>query len=151
STVFIVDDDAGVLKALTRLVSANGYQTQSFTSPREFLARHDGMLPGCAVFDVSMPDLDGLALQEALSVPGAQRPIIFITGHGDVPTSVRAMKAGALDFLVKPVSDRDLLSAIARAVERDDEDRRNRAELALIEQKLATLTSREREVLGHVV
>jgi FixJ family two-component response regulator len=150
-TVFIVDDDAGVLKALTRLVSANGYRTQSFTSPREFLACHDGSLPGCAVFDVSMPDLDGLALQAALSVPGAQRPVIFITGKGDVPTSVRAMKAGALDFLTKPVGDKDLLSAIARAVERDGEDRRARAELALIEQKLATLTPREREVLGHVV
>jgi len=151
TTVFIVDDDAGVLKALTRLVGAHGYQTQSFISPREFLAHHDGTLPGCAVFDVSMPDLDGLALQEALSAPGAQRPVIFITGQGDVPTSVRAMKAGAIDFLTKPVSDTDLLSAIARAIDQDDADRRNRAELALIEAKLATLTPREREVLGHVV
>lgn len=151
ATVFIVDDDAGVLKALTRLVSANGYRTQSFTSPREFLAHHDGELPGCAVFDVSMPELDGLALQEALSTPGTQRPVIFITGKGDVPTSVRAMKAGAVDFLTKPVSDKDLLSAIARAIEQDDEDRRNRADLASIETRLATLTPREREVLGHVV
>ena len=151
ATVFIVDDDAGVLKALTRLVSANGYRTQSFISPLEFLAHHDGALPGCAVFDVSMPDLDGLALQEALGAPGAHRPVIFITGKGDVPTSVRAMKAGAIDFLTKPVSDKDLLSAIARAVEQDHEDRRNRTELASIEAKLATLTPREREVLGHVV
>jgi FixJ family two-component response regulator len=151
ATVFIVDDDAGVLKALTRLVGAHGYQTQSFISPQEFLTHHDGALPGCAVFDVSMPDLDGLALQEALGVQGAQRPVIFITGKGDVPTSVRAMKAGAVDFLTKPVSDKDLLSAIARAIEQDGEDRRNRTELASIEAKLATLTPREREVLGHVV
>jgi FixJ family two-component response regulator len=120
-------------------------------SPQEFLVCHDGTLPGCAVFDVSMPDLDGLALQEALSSLGAQRPVIFITGKGDVPTSVRAMKAGAIDFLTKPVSDKDLLSAIVRAVERDTEDRRNLAELASIEAKLATLTPREREVLAHVV
>ncbi|MEJ0077843.1 MAG: response regulator [Alphaproteobacteria bacterium] len=151
ATVFIVDDDAGVLKALTRLIGVHGYQTQSFISPREFLALHDGTLPGCAVFDVSMPDLDGLALQEALSTPGAQRPVIFITGQGDVPTSVRAMKAGAIDFLTKPISDEDLLSAIARAIDQDDADRRNRTELASIEARLATLTPREREVLGHVV
>jgi FixJ family two-component response regulator len=151
TTVFIVDDDAGVLKALTRLVNANGYRTQPFVSPQEFLAHHDGTLPGCAVFDVSMPGLDGLALQEALGAPGAQRPVIFITGKGDVPTSVRAMKAGAIDFLTKPVSDKDLLSAIARAIEQDAEDRRTRVEVASIEAKLATLTPREREVLGHVV
>ena len=151
ATVFIVDDDAGVLKALTRLVGAHGYQTQAFISPKEFLAHHDGALPGCAVFDVSMPDLDGLALQEALGAPGTQRPVIFITGKGDVPTSVRAMKAGAVDFLTKPISDEDLLSAIARAVEQDGAARRNRTELESIEAKLATLTPRERQVLGHVV
>lgn len=151
ATVFIVDDDAGVLKALTRLVGANGYRTQSFTSPRDFLAQHDSALPGCAVFDVSMPDLDGLALQEALGAPDAQRPVIFITGNGDVPTSVRAMKAGAVDFLTKPLSDKDLLAAIARAVDQDRNVRQRRAELASIEARLATLTPREREVLGHVV
>jgi len=151
ATVFIVDDDAGVLKALTRLVSANGYRTQSFTSPQEFLAHHDGALPGCAVFDVGMPGLDGLALQEALGAPDAQRPVIFITGKGDVPTSVRAMKAGAIDFLTKPVSDKDLMAAIARAVDRDGDTRQRRAELASIEARLAMLTPREREVLGYVV
>jgi FixJ family two-component response regulator len=151
ATVFIVDDDAGVLKALTRLVNANGYRTQSFTSPQEFLAHHDGALPGCAVFDVGMPGLDGLALQEALGAPDAQRPVIFITGKGDVPTSVRAMKAGAIDFLTKPVSDKDLMAAIARAVDRDGDTRQRRAELASIEARLAMLTPREREVLGYVV
>jgi FixJ family two-component response regulator len=151
ATVFIVDDDAGVLKALTRLVNANGYRTQSFTSPQEFLAHHDGALPGCAVFDVGMPGLDGLALQEALGAPDAQRPVIFITGKGDVPTSVRAMKAGAIDFLTKPVSDKDLMAAIARAVDRDGDTRQRRAELASIEARLAMLTLREREVLGYVV
>jgi FixJ family two-component response regulator len=151
ATVFIVDDAAGVLKALTRLVNANGYRTQSFTSPQEFLAHHDGALPGCAVFDVGMPGLDGLALQEALGAPDAQRPVIFITGKGDVPTSVRAMKAGAIDFLTKPVSDKDLMAAIARAVDRDGDTRQRRAELASIEARLAMLTPREREVLGYVV
>jgi FixJ family two-component response regulator len=148
ATVFIVDDDAGVLKALTRLVNANGYRTQSFTSPQEFLAHHDGALP---VFDVGMPGLDGLALQEALGAPDAQRPVIFIAGKGDVPTSVRAMKAGAIDFLTKPVSDKDLMAAIARAVDRDGDTRQRRAELASIEARLAMLTPREREVLGYVV
>jgi FixJ family two-component response regulator len=150
-TVFVVDDDAGVLKALSRLLRANGYDIESFLSPEEFLAQHDAQRPGCAVFDVSMPGLDGLALQEALGAEGVHRPVIFITGKGDVPTSVRAMKAGAVDFLTKPVSDTNLLAAIAHAVQLDTATRRERAERASIESKLATLTPREREVLGHVV
>ena len=98
-TVFIVDDDAGVLKALSRLLRARGYDVQAFTSPQEFLTHHDATVAGCAVLDVSMPGLDGLELQRALSAAGSQRPVIFITGKGDIPTSVRAMKAGAVDFL----------------------------------------------------
>lgn len=104
-TVFIVDDDAGVLKALSRLLRAHGYHIRSFVSSQEFLDCHDATLPGCAVLDVSMPGLDGLELQEVMMAAGVQRPIIFITGKGDIPTSVRAMKAGAIDFLTKPVSD----------------------------------------------
>jgi FixJ family two-component response regulator len=151
SRVFLVDDDAGVLKALSRLLRAKGYEVRSFTSPQEFLARHDAAAPGCAVLDVAMPGLDGLALQQALTAEGAHRPVIFITGKGDIPTSVRAMRAGAIDFLTKPVSDKDLLEAIAHAEEQDAKSRQIRAELASIQAKITTLTPREREVLTHVV
>jgi FixJ family two-component response regulator len=150
-TVFIVDDDAGVLKALSRLLRAKGYEVRSFTSPQEFLTHHDAAAPGCTVLDVAMPGLDGLALQQALTAGGSHRPVIFLTGRGDIPTSVRAMKAGAIDFLTKPVSDKDLLDAIARAVDQDAKSRQSRAELASIQAKITTLTPREREVLTHVV
>jgi FixJ family two-component response regulator len=150
-TVFLVDDDAGVLKAVSRLLRARGYQVRSYASSREFLAKHDPDLPGCAVLDVAMPDLDGLALQQALMAGTAPRPVIFITGKGDIPTSVRAMKAGAIDFLTKPVRDAVLIEAIARAQRKDAEERKLHTELAGVNAKLATLTPREREVLGHVV
>jgi FixJ family two-component response regulator len=151
STIFIVDDDAGVLKALSRLLRARSYDVRSFTSPQEFLTHHDATVAGCAVLDVSMPGLDGLELQRALSAAGSQRPVIFITGKGDVPTSVRAMKAGAVDFLAKPVKDQDLLEAITRAVAEDEKARRIRVELESIQAKIVTLTPREREVLTLVV
>lgn len=150
-TVFLVDDDARVLKALARLLRAKGYATQPFASPQEFLAQHDPAVPGCAVLDVAMPGLDGLVLQQVLSAGSEQRPIIFLTGMGDIPTSVRAMKAGAIDFLTKPVKEKDLLQAIARAEELDGKARQSRGELASIQARIATLTPREREVLSHVV
>ena len=150
-TVFIVDDDAGVLRALSRLLRARRYDVRSYASPQEFLARHDATVPGCAVLDVSMPGLDGLELQRALNAEASQRPVIFITGKGDIPMSVRAMKAGAVDFLTKPVSDKELLGAIARAASVDDESRKIRVELASIQARISTLTPREREVLTHVV
>jgi FixJ family two-component response regulator len=150
-TVFLVDDDASVIKALSRLVRLKGYDAQSYTAPQEFLADHDATVPGCAVLDVSMPGLNGLELQQALTAGGSHRPVIFITGKGDVPTSVRAMKAGAIDFLIKPVSNQDLLAAIARAEELDAKARQVQADLAVVEAKIATLTPREREVLTHVV
>jgi FixJ family two-component response regulator len=150
-TVFLVDDDAGVLKALSRLLRARGYDVRANMSPQEFLADHDAEVPGCAVLDVSMPGLDGLELQQALTAGGTHRPVIFITGKGDIPTSVRAMKAGAVDFLTKPVNDTDLLEAIARAKEQDAESRQVRAELSAITARIMTLTPREREVLTHVV
>jgi FixJ family two-component response regulator len=150
-TVFLVDDDPGVLKGMSRLLRARGYDVRSYASPQAFLAGHDSAVPGCAVVDVAMPGLDGLALQQALTDSGVHRPVIFLTGKGDIPTSVRAMKAGAIDFLTKPVSSDVLLEAIARAEKTDTEARRHRAELAAIEAKLATLTPREREVLTHVV
>src|SRR5262245_3252370 len=110
-TVFIVDDDAGVLRGLSRLLRTRGYDTKSYSSRQEFLSQHDSALPGCALLDVSMPGLDGLELQRTLTAEGIHRPVIFITGKGDIPTSVRAMRGGAIDFLTKPVSDKNLLGA----------------------------------------
>jgi FixJ family two-component response regulator len=150
-TVFLVDDDAGVLKALTRLLQTRGFAVRPFTSPQAFLADHDASVPGCAVLDVSMPDLDGLALQQALTAGGSQRPVIFLTGKGDIPTSVRAMRAGAVDFLTKPVNDADLLAAIARAEKEDSEIRSANASLDSINARLAMLTPRELEVMTHVI
>lgn len=151
-TVFIVDDDSGVIRALSRLLKSHGYEAQSFTSSRKFLQTHDAAMPGCAVLDLSMPDLNGLELQQALSREGAvPRPIIFLTGHGDIPTSVQAIKAGAVDFLTKPVRDDALLAAIAQAEKLDAKSRIAHAELSAIRARLSSLTPREREVLGHVV
>lgn len=150
-TVFLVDDDARVLKALSRLLSAKGYNVLPATSAQEFLNQHDSSLPGCAVLDVSMPGISGLALQDLLVKGTIQRPIVFLTGKADIPTSVRAMKAGAVDFLTKPVRDRDLLDAIARAQKNDAKARQVTAELAAVQAKIAMLTPRELEVLSHVV
>jgi FixJ family two-component response regulator len=150
-TVFIVDDDPAVLRALARLLAAAGCRTRTYASPEAFLAQHDPAEPGCAVFDVAMPDVDGLALQQLLFDGGVERPIIFVTGKGDIPTSVRAMRAGAVDFLTKPVSGEALLAAIARARQIDTQARAARNETASIEALLARLTPREREVLDHVV
>jgi FixJ family two-component response regulator len=149
-TAFLVDDDAGVLKALSRLLRAAGYDTRTYSSPSDFLAEHDPSIPGCAVLDLTMPGLDGLELQEKLAAQASGRPIIFLSGKADVPSSVQAMKAGAVDFLVKPVEREVLLAAVARASEQDAKLRRERADRQAVERKLASLTPREREVLQHV-
>jgi FixJ family two-component response regulator len=149
--IFLVDDDEGVLKALNTMLTAEGHEVQAFSSASDFLARHDRSIPGCAIFDVSMPDLDGIELQRALQERGTERPVIFITGVGDVPTSVQAMKAGAVDFLTKPIKAQQLLEAIAVASEREAQVIASRDELAAINERLATLTLREREVLTHVI
>jgi FixJ family two-component response regulator len=151
STVFVVDDDLSVLRALTRLLRAEGLGVRCFASPRTFLAEHDAAIPGCAVLDIAMPGLDGLNLQQALAGSETPRPIVFLSGRGDIPTSVKAMKAGAVDFLTKPVNSKDLLAAVGKANEIDCRMRREQAELQGILQKVATLTPREREVLQHVV
>ncbi|MBX9647978.1 MAG: response regulator [Xanthobacteraceae bacterium] len=151
ATIFLVDDDAGVLRAISRLLRARGYDTLTFTSSREFLEAHDRSIPGCAVLDVSMPDFDGLELQQALTAVGNQRPVIFLTGAGDIPTSVRAMKAGAIDFLTKPVSEDALLAAIAHAVQVDTENRQVSSEVDSINARFARLTPREQEVMTHVI
>jgi len=150
-TIFLVDDDSGVRTALSGLLRARRYEVKPYPSPRDFLADHDANVPGCALLDVSMPGLDGLALQEALTADGVHRPVIFITGVGDVPTSVRAMKAGAIDFLTKPVDESDLLAAIERAAKRDAEARQSHTEVESIQARVRTLTPRELEVLTHVV
>ena len=151
ATVFLVDDDLSILRALTRLLRVGGHQVSAFRSPRDFLAQHDAAVPGCVVLDLAMPGLNGLELQAALAAAGCQRPIVFISGHGDVPSSVRAMKAGAVDFLTKPVSQENLLAAIQRAIECDRVMRQTRAELQAIDERLNRLTPREREVFQHVV
>jgi FixJ family two-component response regulator len=150
-TVVVVDDDPAVLKSLSRLLRAAGLNVATFGSPQEFLEQHDPRVPGCLVLDVAMPGLNGLELQEALATKGSAIPIVFLTGHGDVPTSVQAMKRGALDFLTKPVNDDHLLEAIRVAIEKDCSARQARAELDDLLERLATLTPREREVLTHVV
>jgi FixJ family two-component response regulator len=150
-TVFLVDDDESVTKGLSRLLRAASYETQAFTSPRDFLAAHDASIPGCAIVDLAMSDIDGLQLQETLVAEGSERSIIFLTGMGDIPSSVRAMKAGAVDFLTKPVNRECLLMAVAKAAAIDEQNRRRRDEVRSIDNLLATLTRREREVLPYVV
>jgi len=149
-SVFLIDDDPGVLKALKRLLNAKGYQTKAFTAAKEFLAEHDPAAPGCVVLDLSMPDIDGLEVQEAL-MKGTYRQVIFLTGRADVPSTVRAMQAGAIDFLEKPVNSQRLLSALARAAERDIQVRKAVEERHTIEDRIDRLTPRELEVLRHVI
>jgi FixJ family two-component response regulator len=150
-TTFLVDDDPAVLKAITRLLNAAGYRTRSFSSPQEFLSAHDPSIPGCAIIDLVMSELDGLHVQQALLETGSERPIIFLSGKGDVSTSVRAMKAGAVDFLTKPVKREALFSAVVRAAKVDALSRQKRDESKSIGDRLATLTHREREVLEYVI
>ncbi|HEX5219017.1 MAG TPA: response regulator transcription factor [Verrucomicrobiae bacterium] len=151
ATVFVIDDDAAIRKSLARLLQSAHFDVRSFASPWEFLEQHNPATPGCILLDVSMPELNGLDLQQSLAKQGCDRPIIFLTGHGDIPMSVQAMKAGASDFLTKPVEDHLLLAAIQVAVEKDRQSRAARAEVQAIESRLATLTPREREVLEQVV
>jgi FixJ family two-component response regulator len=150
-TIFLVDDDPAVCKALSRVLREEGWNVETFESAEAFLAREDGQRPGCLVLDVTMPGLDGLDLQRRLIKEGQTLPIVFLTGHGDIPMSVQAIKAGAADFLTKPVNSEALLSAVSAAVEQDVSARPARAEIAGFEHRLATLTSREREVFAAVV
>lgn len=147
SSVFVVDDDPAVCKALARLLRANGWAVETFDSAEALLAREHAPAPACLVLDVNLPDLDGLALQRRLTEAGQAFPILFLTGHGDVPTSVRAMKAGASDFLQKPVKAEVLLAAVRFAITEDAEASRARAERTELRERLESLTPREREVL----
>jgi FixJ family two-component response regulator len=150
--VFLVDDDASVRKGLTRLIKSAGHPVESFASARAFLdsgCYSDG--PSCLVLDVQMPGLSGLDLQRELQAANMNLPIIFITGHGDVPTSVRAMKGGAVDFLQKPVKDKDLLTAIEQSLARSARDQSEREEIDEIRQRVESLSPRELEVMALVV
>jgi FixJ family two-component response regulator len=151
TVVFVVDDDPSVRKSLTRLVESAGYAVETFASAAEFLARAPVAGPCCLVLDVRMPGVTGLDLQKMLAEAVHRIPVVFITGHGDVAMSVRAMKAGAVDFLTKPFARKDLLGAIRRAVERDTRDLGTEARTAEIQARVGTLTSRERQVFALVV
>jgi len=149
--VYVVDDDPSVLKSLERLLRSAGYQAEIFTSALEFLDFSHRDAPGCLILDVKMPELSGLELQERLAARELALPVIFITGHGTVPMSVRAMKAGAMDFLQKPFLDQDLLDAIGGAVATDRQAKQEQRELSKLRERLKTLTPRESEVFGLVV
>lgn len=149
--VFVVDDDLSVREALSSLIRSVGLSVETFASAKEFLAFQRPNATACLVLDVRMPGLNGLDLQRELALAGRLVPIIFITGHGDIPMTVRAMKAGAVDFLSKPFREQDLLDAIAHSLEQDSAARQQRAELAEIQARYDTLTSREREVIALVV
>jgi len=150
-TVFLLDDEPGMLKALTRLLEAEGFKVRAFTSAKAFLESYHPEALGCLVLDVAMPALNGLELQQRLTQSGVLLPIVFLTGRGDIPMSVRAVKAGALDFLTKPVKDADLLGAVRAALRRAAEQRDLISEMTLLRQRYSSLTPREREVMAHVV
>ena len=151
ATVFVVDDDASVREAIAALLRSAGLNAEVFGTAHEFLATPPADLPSCLVLDVRLPGLSGLDLQARMAERRLDIPIVFITGHGDVPTSVRAMKAGALEFLTKPFSDQELLDAIGKAIERHRVARRRRAELNELTTLYASLTPRERQVMAMVV
>lgn len=148
--VFVVDDDASVREALSGLLRSAGWNVETFASAREFLARPRADLASCLVLDVRLPGLSGLDLQQRMAEFNIAIPIIFITGHGDVPTSVKAMKAGAVEFLIKPFAEKELIEAVAQAIRRDRVQRRRQAETDELHRRHESLTPREREVMERV-
>ena len=150
-TIFVVDDDASFRNAIARLLHAGGYAVQTFASATDFLESFRGCTPGCVLLDVHMPGLTGLDLQSALARAENPLPIVFVTGQGDIPTSVQAMRAGAEDFLTKPIRKAVLFPAITRALARDAQERQRRARRRELRARFEALTPREREVLTHVL
>ena len=150
-TVFIVDDDASFLRSVSRLLRAVGYSVEAFVSAHDFFARADVERPGCVVADLQMPGINGLELQAALRKTANPLPVIFLTGQGDIPASVSAMRSGAEDFLTKRAPKEELLAAVERALARDAQERQQRARLRELRGRFAELSEREMEVLGHVV
>jgi len=149
--VFVVDDDVSLREALESLVRSAGFDVETFASAQDFLDHRKADGPSCLVLDVRLPGLSGLDLQKRIAVANREIPIVFITGHGDVPTSVRAMKAGAVEFLIKPFSDQDLLDAIQQAIKRDQSARQQHAEMQDLCGRYESLTPRERQVMEKVV
>jgi FixJ family two-component response regulator len=150
-TIFLVDDDPGVLKALSRVLREEGWNVEAFASAEAFLARAERPADGCLVLDVMMPGLDGLALQRRLAEAEESLPIVFVSGHGDIPMSVKAIKAGASDFLTKPVQAQALVAAVRAAIERESARRNAGLDTAELRRRLASLTPREREVLAALM
>src|SRR6267154_68983 len=149
--VFVVDDDVSVRESLELLIRCEGWEPQMFASAPEFLAHPRTLVPSCLILDVELPDLSGLDLQKRLAADRLEIPIIFITGYGDVPKTVQAMKAGAAEFLTKPYDDRALLGAVRNAIERSEASLRDGAELRVLRDKHASLSPREQEVMALVV
>ena len=150
AVVFVIDDDPSMRLALEDLVRSVGLEVRAFAAPQDFLqSKPDG--PGCLVLDVRLPGMSGLTFQQELAKEGLTLPVIFITGHGDIPMSVRAMKAGAVEFLSKPFHDQDLLDAIHAAIERDRKRRREAVRLAELRERFVTLSERERQIMRLVV
>jgi FixJ family two-component response regulator len=149
--VYLVDDEPLAVRGMRRLLLAEGHDVKAFDSPCAFLNAICADMDGCLLLDMQMPGLNGLQVQEKLRAAGCHLPVIFLTGHGDIPSSVRAMKAGAVDFLCKPVRERDLFSAIQRAMERSEEERERRRRQEDLRGRFLSLTPREREVFSLVV
>jgi len=150
-TVFVIDDDRGMRQAIQDLVESVGLRAESFATGEEFLSGKRGNIPSCLVLDVRLPQMSGLDFQRRLAETGVQIPIIFITAHGDIPMSVRALKFGAVEFLTKPFRDQDLLDAIQQALQRDCSVRQQQAEVHELQERYRVLTAREREVMTLVV
>ena len=151
ATVFIIDDDVGMRAAMLRLLKSVGLQAESFATPREFFSRKLPDGPSCLVLDVRLPGMSGLDVQRKLIESGFQIPVIFITGHGDIPMTVKAMKSGAVEFLTKPFRDQDLVDAIQQALERGHKTLLQQHEVQKLKDRYETLTAREREVMGLLV
>ena len=150
ATVFIIDDDAGMRAAMQRLLKSVGLHAESFATPQDFLRRNLPDSPSCLVLDVRLPGMSGLVVQRRLIEAGVLIPIVFITAHGDIPMTVKAMKSGAVEFLTKPFRDQDLLDAIQQALKRDEVVRQQQTELAELKERYESLTAREREVMRLV-
>jgi FixJ family two-component response regulator len=150
-TVFVIDDDPDIRAAMQRLLETVDLHAELFAAAQDFLQRKMPEVPSCLVLDLRLPGMSGLEVQRRLTEAGVKIPIIFITAHGDIPTSVRAMKSGAVEFLTKPFRDKDLLDAIEQALQRDERARQQQNEIAVLQERYRSLTAREREVMGLVV
>jgi FixJ family two-component response regulator len=151
ATVYVVDDDPSVRASIDRLFRSIGHAVRTFETTQSFLGEAHGLGPGCLILDVRLPNVSGLEFQRELATQGVGIPIVFVTGHGDIPMSVAAMRAGAIEFLTKPFRDQDLIDAVHRGLERDRIQREEARSLEIIRQRFASLTPREQEVMAHVV